>query len=98
MRKPIGRRTVPLQVLHLAATVTPNQDAAFMLAIAFTAMNILLSNFFIPFEMIELSWVSWLRWLSAMGYTWNGLTKLEFQNRDFSCADGKHLLCKGRIA
>lgn len=74
------------QVLCLAATVTPNQDMAFMLAIAFTAVNMLLSNFFIPFDMIELPWVSSMKWLSAMGYTWNALTKIEFQHRDFSCA------------
>ena len=77
-----------LQVLHFAATVTPNQDMAFMVAIAFTALNMLMSNFFIPFEQIELNWVAWLRWLSAMGYAWNGVTKIEFQNRDFSCAAG----------
>lgn len=72
--------------------VTPNQDMAFMVAIAFTAVNILLSNFFIPFELIEFSWVSWLRWVSAMGYTWNGITKIEFENRNFTCADGVGVL------
>ena len=47
-----------LQVLHFAATVTPNQDAAFMLAIAWTAVNLLMSNFFISYDEMSLGWLS----------------------------------------
>jgi ATP-binding cassette subfamily G (WHITE) protein 2 len=83
---------VALQVLYFAAVVTPNQDMAFMIAIAFTAVNILLSNFFIPFDLIEFDWISWLKWVSAMGYTWNGITKIEFQNRNFTCSEGAGIL------
>ena len=46
------------QVLHFAATVTPNQDAAFMLAIAWTAVNLLMSNFFIGYDEMSLGWIS----------------------------------------
>lgn len=35
---------IAAQVLALAAAVTPNQDAAFMVAIAWTAVNLLMSK------------------------------------------------------
>ena len=49
---------LPCQVLHLAATIAPNQDVAFMLGIAWTAVNLLMSNFFISFNQMTLRWIS----------------------------------------
>jgi len=79
---------IALQVLHFAAVVTHNQDTAFMLAIAFTAVNILLSNYFIPFSQVEFDWIAWLQYLSAMAYTFEGLVQLEFSDRTFDCSQG----------
>ncbi|GMH36516.1 hypothetical protein BSKO_04384 [Bryopsis sp. KO-2023] len=79
---------IALQVLHFAAVITHNQDTAFMVAISFTAVNIIVSNFFIPFKQIALDWISWLQWFSAMGYTFNGAIRLEFDNQNYTCADG----------
>lgn len=79
---------IALQVLYFAAVVTPNQDMAFMLAIGFTAVNILLSNYFIPFELIRFDWISWLQYFSAMGYTFEGAVLLEFGDRNFTCSEG----------
>jgi hypothetical protein len=37
-------------VLHLSATVSPSQDAAFMLGIGWTTFNLVMSGFFIPYK------------------------------------------------
>lgn len=84
-----------LQVLHFAAVVTHNQDTAFMLAIAFTAVNILLSNYFIPFSQVEFDWIAWLQYLSAMAYTFEGLVQLEFSDRTFDCSQGRDVRING---
>jgi hypothetical protein len=39
-----------MQVLHLSATVSPSQDAAFMLGIGWTTFNLVMSGFFIPYK------------------------------------------------
>lgn len=78
-----------LKVLHFAAVATHNQDTAFMVAISFTAVNVIVSNFFIPFQQINLKWISWLKYISAMGYTFNGALQLEFRDRNFSCNAGR---------
>jgi hypothetical protein len=49
------------QVLAFAAVVTPNQDVAFMLAIAWTAVNLLMSNFMVRYKDMTQSWFSQLR-------------------------------------
>ncbi|KAG1673764.1 hypothetical protein FOA52_002333 [Chlamydomonas sp. UWO 241] len=79
---------IAVQVLHLAATLAPNQDAAFMLSIAWTAVNLLMSNFFITYDQMRLNWLSQLRWLSAMGYTFDGLAQLELMGALYNCSGG----------
>lgn len=105
-----------LQVLHAAATIAPNQDLAFMLSLAWTALNLLMSGFFLPYNQVRLAivtlkgaqgclnahptnaclmrntqftfaWLSQLRWLSAQGYAFEALAKLELSGRVFSCAE-----------
>ena len=46
---PRPRAPRPVQVLHCCAVVAPNQDVAFMLSILWTAIQLLLSGFFINF-------------------------------------------------
>jgi len=79
---------IAVQVLHLAATLAPNQDIAFMLAIAWTAVNLLMSNFFIMYDQMTLSWLSQLRWVSAMGYAFDGLAQLELSGDMYNCSSG----------
>lgn len=50
-----------LQVLAFAAVVTPNQDVAFMLAIGWTAVNLLMSNFMVRYKDMTQVWFSQLR-------------------------------------
>lgn len=78
-----------VQVLHFAAVATHNQDTAFMVAITFTAINVIVSNFFILFDSIALPGVRWLQYISAMGYTFNGAIRLEFGDHNYSCAGGE---------
>ena len=51
-----------LQVLTFTAVVMPNQDLAFMGAIAWTALNLLLSNFMMRYVDIGQAWFSQLRY------------------------------------
>jgi hypothetical protein len=50
-----------LQVLTFTAVVAPNQDLAFMGAIAWTAINLLMSNFMVRYNDITQVWFSQLK-------------------------------------
>ena len=50
-----------LQVLTFTAVVMPNQDLAFMGAIAWTAINLLMSNFMVRYNDMKMGWFSQLR-------------------------------------
>jgi hypothetical protein len=50
-----------LQVLTFTAVVMPNQDLAFMGAIAWTAINLLMSNFMVRYNDMNMGWFSQLR-------------------------------------
>ena len=52
---------VAQQVLSLAAIVTPNQEAAFSLAIVWTAVCLQLSNYVIRYADMQMAWLSQLR-------------------------------------
>ena len=77
-----------LQVLALAAIVTPNQDIAFMVAVTWTALNLLLSNLMVRYVDMKQQWLSQLRYLSAMGYAFSGLARGEFYGLVYQCSDG----------
>jgi len=51
-----------LQVLTLTAVLMPNQDLAFMIAIAWTAINLLMANFMYRYRDMTQVWLSQLRW------------------------------------
>ncbi len=50
-------------MVHCCAVWAPSQDLAFTFAIAFTAVNLLVSNFFILYWQYSLYWVSYLRYM-----------------------------------
>lgn len=56
------------QFLSFAAIVTPSQDFAFMLTIFWTALNLLIANFFILYRQMTLYGLSQLRYISAMNF------------------------------
>jgi hypothetical protein len=77
-----------LQVLHCCAILAPNQDVAFMLSIVWTAIQLLMSNFFITFTEVVFQWLTVLRWLSALYYAFEGLAVTEFGNMTYPCDQG----------
>ncbi|KAI8467922.1 MAG: hypothetical protein J3K34DRAFT_523385 [Monoraphidium minutum] len=75
-------------VLACAAVITPNQDIAFMVAIAWTAVSMLMSNFMVRFADMSQVWLSQLRYISAMAFAFEGFTTAEFKGGSYSCAGG----------
>ena len=49
------------QVLHFSATLAPNQDLAFALCITWTSLNLLLSNYFIKYDEMNMQWLTQVR-------------------------------------
>ncbi|KAF6255774.1 hypothetical protein COO60DRAFT_1533203, partial [Scenedesmus sp. NREL 46B-D3] len=79
---------IAVQVLHCCAILAPNQDVAFMLSIVWTAIQLLMSNFFITFTEVVFQWLTVLRWLSALYYAFEGLAVTEFGNMTYPCDQG----------
>jgi hypothetical protein len=52
---------IAAQVLSFAAIVAPNQDMAFMGAISWTAVNMLMSNIMVRYSDMKNHWISYLR-------------------------------------
>jgi hypothetical protein len=74
--------------MHGCAILGPNQDAAFMLSIGWTALQLLMSNYFITFASVKLYGITELRYLSALFYTFEGVAITEFSNKYFRCNKG----------
>lgn len=79
---------IAVQVLHCCAILAPNQDVAFMLSIVWTAIQLLMSNFFITFTEVVFQWLTVLRWLSALYYAFEGLSITEFGGVSYKCDGG----------
>lgn len=76
------------QVQAFAATVTPNQEGAFVVTILFTSVNLLFSNFIIRFVDMQQSWLSALRYVSACNFAFSALLRNQFGGTVVSCASG----------
>lgn len=74
--------------MHGCAILAPNQDAAFMLSICWTAVQLLMSNFFITFSSVRLWRITALRWISAMYYAFEGVALTEFRGMTYPCSGG----------
>lgn len=74
--------------MHGCAILAPNQDLAFMLSISWTAIQLLMSNFFITFTSVRLYGITQLRWISAMYYAFEGVALTEFQGMSYRCNQG----------
>ena len=59
-----------------------------MLSIVWTAIQMLMSNFFIPFNNVLFQWLTHLRWISALYYAFEGLAVAEFGNVMLRCNEG----------
>lgn len=83
---------ISLQWMNFAVALTPNQDLAFAVSIAFTIMNILLSSIFLTSpsqqsdsEARKTGWIWNLRVLSALEWSFEGGMIAEFKDRVFAC-------------
>ena len=74
------------QVLHASAVIAPNQDVAFMLSIVWTAVQMLLSGFFIDFASVWNGWVTQLRYLSAVYFGFQAVAANEFEGVLLPCS------------
>ncbi|GAX75358.1 hypothetical protein CEUSTIGMA_g2802.t1 [Chlamydomonas eustigma] len=79
---------VASQVIQLSAYLTTNQDAAFMVAIAWTAVNLLLSDTILRFFYFTMTWFEKLKYLSAMWYTYSGLVRAQYLHSQYNCSSG----------
>eukprot|EP00967_Tisochrysis_lutea_P003193 scaffold3842_cov32-Tisochrysis_lutea.AAC.2 len=62
---------VVMQWIFFTTTLAPNQDVAFVLAVAFAVINLLISTFFMgPMDPPGWPWVERLRYISALDYAW----------------------------
>lgn len=75
-------------MLHCCALLAPNQDTAFMFSIMWSTVQLLMSNFFITFKDLRFKWLMFLRWFSALYYSFEGLSRIEFGNAQFDCSAG----------
>ncbi|KAI8464872.1 MAG: P-loop containing nucleoside triphosphate hydrolase protein [Monoraphidium minutum] len=76
------------QVLHACAVFAPNQDVAFMMSILWTAIQLLLSGFFVNFPEVINQWLTYLRYVSATYYSFEAVTQIEFAGVNLSCRQG----------
>jgi len=59
-----------------------------MLSIVWTAIQLLMSNFFIIFTDVAFQWLTALRWVSALYYAFEGLAVTEFGGVRYRCDQG----------
>lgn len=60
-----------LQAVYCCAIVASTQDLAFVYAIAWTALNLLVNPYMALFNLYSLGWGwSWLRYLSPFNFAW----------------------------
>lgn len=60
------------------------QDVAFALGVAYTAMCVLVTDFFITYSELRILPMKWLSWISFTRYALQGLTNLEYGNTEFA--------------
>jgi len=77
---------VAAQVIGFSAVVAPSQDAAFMMSVAWTAVNALASNYVVRMVDLSLPGLQFFRWLTAMGYAYSTMMQKEFEGVTFPCA------------
>jgi len=73
---------IAVQLVVLCVYLTPNQDLAFVLAVSYVAISILLGGFYAPLKDIKIAPLRWMSYLSYPRYTFQGMVRNElFQDR-----------------
>lgn len=78
---------IAMQMQYWFVLITPTQDFAFMVAIAWTAINLLVCNVYILLSEMTLQWLSQLRYISVVYFSWGQLLKTELGDRVFRCGN-----------
>ncbi|GLC42209.1 hypothetical protein PLESTF_001134800 [Pleodorina starrii] len=73
------------QIMAFGAVVLPNQDTAFMFAVALAVWHVLLANFPFRWKDISWSWVAALRFGSPMYFSFGSPVGNEFGGRTLPC-------------
>lgn len=60
------------------------QDIAFVMGVGYTALSILLVDFFITYSELKVPPAQWASWISYTRYSMQGLVYNEYNNRNFS--------------
>jgi len=68
---------IAVQLVVLCVYLTPNQDLAFVLAVSYVAISILLGGFYAPLKDIKIAPLRWLSYLSYPRYTFQGMVRNE---------------------
>jgi len=67
----LSQTTLVPQAVYCCAIVASSQDLAFVYAIAWTALNLLVNPYMALFNLYSLGWgFSWLRFFSPYNYAW----------------------------
>lgn len=87
-----------MQAVYCCAIVASTQDLAFVYAIAWTALNLLVNPYMAMFNLYSLGWgFSWLRFFSPFNYAWQALIQIELSGRGFDCNTSSGLRVLGLI-
>lgn len=87
-----------MQAVYCCAVVASSQDLAFVYAIGWTALNLLVNPYMSLFDQYSLGWGwSWLRFVSPCSFAWQGLVYIEFNGRGFDCNSGSGTEAVGLI-
>lgn len=71
---------VAVQAVYCCGIVASSQDLAFVYAIAWTALNLLVNPYMAMFNLYSLGWgFSWLRFFSPFNYAWQVGSGLGFR-------------------
>ena len=68
---------IAVQLVVLCVYLTPNQDLAFVLAVSYVAISILLGGFYAPLKDIKIAPLRWLSYLSYPRYIFQGMVRNE---------------------
>ncbi|KAF6258116.1 hypothetical protein COO60DRAFT_1520342 [Scenedesmus sp. NREL 46B-D3] len=89
---------IGMQAVYCCAIMASSQDLAFVYAIGWTALNLLVNPYMSLFDQYSLGWGwSWLRFLSPNSFAWQGLVFIEFNGRGFDCNSGSGTEAVGLI-
>lgn len=89
---------IGMQAVYCCAIVASSQDLAFVYAIGWTALNLLVNPYMSLFDQYSLGWGwSWLRFVSPCSFAWQGLVYIEFNGRGFDCNSGSGTEAVGLI-